>query len=136
MHKKNILVLSIVFCTMILTGCSFTKDKEQSLCNKINNDISAYKNNNTSFEILASKIKTYYDENCTNKDSSDICAGMRSIINRQNINYNLEDCNTYPEGNLKDLCLSRNASTQDLIQNKELYDSSAVDILSQYCQKK
>ena len=129
--KKNItFILSILFSLAILTGCSFTENKEKKLCNKINNDISEYRNNKASFEILVNKIKSYYDEECINSNNSDICTRMKSLINRQNINYNLEDCNTYPEGNLKDLCNSRNEATKSLINNKDQYDSSSVDILS------
>ena len=134
--KKNIfLILLTLSCIATLTGCSFAKNKEKELCNKINNDITNYKNKATSFEALANNIKTYYDEDCENNDNSDVCNRMKSIINRLSINYQLENCNTYPEGNLKDLCISRNSATQDLIDNKDLYDSSTVDILSRYCQK-
>ena len=135
MKKITFSILFIAFCIIILTGCNFTKNKEKELCNKINDDITNYKNKTTSFETIANKIKTYYDKDCENNDNSDVCTGMKSIINRLSINYQLEDCDTYPEGNLKDLCISRNSATQDLIDKKDLYDSSAIDILSRYCQK-
>lgn len=133
MNKNIVNVLSIVLCIIVLTGCSFNENKEKSLCNKINDDIANYEGKKISFEIFANKIKNYYNKDCKGNENSDVCSEMTLVINRLNVNYQLEDCNIYPEGSFKEVCVSRNNITQDFIDNKDKYDSSAVGVLGSFC---
>ena len=112
---------------------SYTDDIIKYLEFMENHNIKTYKN--ITYKDINKYLK-YLDDN-----KYSIYSVVRKISSIKmfhkylSINYNLEDCNTYPEGNLKDLCNSRNEATKSLINNKDQYDSSSVDILSQYCQK-
>ena len=133
MKKKLYSFLLIIFCITLLTGCNFTKNKYKRLCNKINADINDYKNNKLSYEAFIDKIKVYYEKDCENNDTSKICSEIKVSISMFNNNYKLKDRDQYPEGSLKDNCITENNITDIIIENKDKYESSTIDSLSKYC---
>ena len=100
MKKIILLFLGII----LITGCS--NNKEQELCNKIDEiDVSSF-NQDGKYDELAEILENHFTTYCEDA-SSEVCKALDDYIKATKSEMNFKDCSSL-EGNWKNVCESDN----------------------------
>ena len=135
---KYIKVLLVILIVFVLVGCTKKEEDPQvRICNNLKQSIENYKTDKLTFEEFSIIAENNYDALCRDQEieKQGLCLTLNGIIQKQNTTYELKDCEQYKEGTFKDLCISTNKVTQQLINNRERTESALITNLDYECQK-
>ena len=127
--KKSILIITIVLCSLLITGCGNEKI-EGKFCSDIKPVIKEYRESKISYDEFYEGIREVHNKYCTDKQN-DFCDNIENYIKDYDTwNSQEHDCTIYDENtsygsSLKQACIDNNSIYENHIINK--IDASVMD---------